>query len=103
MHAALSSCTASDWANVITTNAWAPYTVTSSFIPLLANAAKEGEGRGSVIMIGSMTSKTWNPWRTWTAYSVSKAALDHASVILAMKLHPLSIRINVVAPGAVPT
>ncbi|KAL0574198.1 hypothetical protein V5O48_007765 [Marasmius crinis-equi] len=38
-----------------------------------------------------------------TAYSGAKAGLEHISKILAVRLYPHGIRVNVVAPGSFPT
>ncbi|KAJ7933733.1 hypothetical protein B0H13DRAFT_2306566 [Mycena leptocephala] len=90
------------WENQFAMFAWAPYTLTVNFLPLLANAAKLGEGRGSVIMISSIAARFWNPYLSLPAYSAAKAGLDQITMILAAKLHPWGIRINTIAPGSFP-
>ncbi|KAL0569473.1 hypothetical protein V5O48_007761 [Marasmius crinis-equi] len=83
--------------------AWAPYTLTLMLLPLLAEAAKLGQGRGSVIMVSSIAARFHNPHWGVTAYSGAKAGLEHISKLLAARLYPHGIRVNVVAPGSFPT
>ncbi|KAJ7622274.1 hypothetical protein FB45DRAFT_927396 [Roridomyces roridus] len=91
------------WGKQFAMFTWAPYSLTVDFIPLLAKAAKLGKGRGSVIMISSIAARFWNPYIALPGYSAAKAGLDHASMILAAKLHPWGIRINTISPGSFAT
>ncbi|KAA1475802.1 NAD(P)-binding protein [Dentipellis sp. KUC8613] len=47
------------WSQLFSLNAWSPAAVTSAFAPLLVEAAKKGEGRGSVILISSIADSMW--------------------------------------------
>ena len=112
------------WKEQFAVTTWAPYTLTLKLIPLLAAAAKLGDGRGSVIQISSIASKFWNPY--WSipgthslptsplirhlpfshpraAYQASKAGQEHTSNILAAKLYTFGIRVNTVSPGSYDT
>ncbi|KAL1690610.1 hypothetical protein GGG16DRAFT_92228 [Schizophyllum commune] len=91
------------WKEQFAVTTWAPYTLTLKLIPLLAAAAKLGEGRGSVIQISSIASKFWNPYWSIPAYQASKAGQEHTSNILAAKLYTFGIRVNTVSPGSYDT
>ncbi|KAL1668812.1 hypothetical protein GGF50DRAFT_85901 [Schizophyllum commune] len=93
------------WDKVYRTNVWGPFAVTIAFLHLLAAAAKArpNEGRGSVIMISSTNSNSWNPYMTTLAYNSSKTALNLVTKILAAKVYPHGIRINILSPGPFPT
>ncbi|KAL1664647.1 hypothetical protein GGF50DRAFT_127042 [Schizophyllum commune] len=91
------------WKEQFAVTTWAPYTLTLKLIPLLAAAAKLGEGRGSVIQISSIAAKFWNPYWSIPAYQASKAGQEHTSNILAAKLYTFGIRVNTVSPGSYDT
>ncbi|KAL1751341.1 hypothetical protein FB107DRAFT_266664 [Schizophyllum commune] len=91
------------WKEQFAVTTWAPYTLTLKLIPLLAAAAKLGDGRGSVIQISSIASKFWNPYWSIPAYQASKAGQEHTSNILAAKLYTFGIRVNTVSPGSYDT
>ena len=59
----------------------------------IANAGRSG----SIVNIGSAGGLV--PVRNALAYSVSKAALLHATRALALELADVKIRVNAVAPG----
>ncbi|KAL0580373.1 hypothetical protein V5O48_001618 [Marasmius crinis-equi] len=91
------------WDQQYRTFTWAPYTLTLMLLPLLAEAAKLGQGRGSVIMVSSIAARFWNPYWCIPAYSGAKAGLEHVAKILGARLYPHGIRVNVVSPGSFPT
>ncbi|KAI5892204.1 NAD(P)-binding protein [Schizophyllum commune H4-8] len=91
------------WKEQFAVTTWAPYTLTLKLIPLLAAAAKLGDGRGSVIQISSIAAKFWNPYWSIPAYQASKAGQEHTSNILAAKLYTFGIRVNTVSPGSYDT
>ena len=65
-------------------------------VPHMAKA-----GYGSIINITSMSSVNTSP--DMSAYSSSKAALNHMAANLAFDFGPFNVRINSVAPGATKT
>ncbi|TFY62451.1 hypothetical protein EVG20_g6699 [Dentipellis fragilis] len=93
----------SNWASLFTLHAWAPAAVTSALVPLLVKAAKKGEGRGSVILIGSAGADFW--FSSWPAngYTVTKVAEAALTKTLANKLIDHGVRVNTVNPGIFPT
>lgn len=68
------------WDKVYRTNVWGPFAVTIAFLHLLAAAAKArpNEGRGSVIMISSTNSNSWNPYMTTLGTQQTPVYLSHA-------------------------
>ncbi|KAK1219357.1 hypothetical protein PQX77_017932 [Marasmius sp. AFHP31] len=91
------------WDDQFRVFSWSPYTLTLMLLPLLAEAAKLGEGRGSVIMVSSIAARFWNPHWGVAAYSAAKAGLEHLAKILGARLYPHGVRVNVVAPGSYPS
>ncbi|TFY66216.1 hypothetical protein EVG20_g4873 [Dentipellis fragilis] len=91
------------WVRQFTLHAWAPAAVTSALSPLLVEAAKKGEGRGSVILIGSIAEDFW--FYSWPSngYSVSKAAEAALAKTLANKLIGHGVRVNTIKPGTFAT
>lgn len=62
-------------------NVMGPYYVTAGLIDLLGEAAKAGEGRGSVILYSSAAAQHHGQFGP--AYQTSKAAIDHMVRIMA--------------------
>ncbi|KAA1475788.1 NAD(P)-binding protein [Dentipellis sp. KUC8613] len=102
------------WAQQFSLNAWSPAAVTSAFAPLLVEAAKKGEGRGSVILVSSISDSMWYAASEMTGvlmtgtcsilrYKVSKVAETALTKILANKLVAHGVRVNVISPGTFPT
>ncbi|KAA1476964.1 NAD(P)-binding protein [Dentipellis sp. KUC8613] len=91
------------WVKQFTVNAWAPAAVTSALASLLIEAAKKGEGRGSVILIGSVAQDFWSYSWPSNGYSVSKAAEAALTKTLATKLIVHGVRVNTIKPGTFPT
>ncbi|TFY79887.1 hypothetical protein EWM64_g4120 [Hericium alpestre] len=85
------------------TQTWAHGEMTSALTPLLAGAAKKGEGRGSVILIGSPSGDIWNPLTKTDGNSVAKAGDHLLGKILATKLAGCGIRVNIISPGTFPS
>ncbi len=81
-----------DWDNIITTNTRAPYYLSLSAAPLLKRT------NGSIINISDIHGKRPRP--DYSIYCVSKAALNAATLSLAIELAP-NIRVNSIAPGAI--
>ncbi|KAA1475763.1 NAD(P)-binding protein [Dentipellis sp. KUC8613] len=101
--AVLSSFDSAGWSRLFTLNTWSPAAVTSAFAPLLVEAAKKGEGRGSVILVTSIAESMWFAMNPMTGYSVSKAAETTLIKILANKLVAHGVRVNAISPGTFPT
>ncbi|KAL4790833.1 hypothetical protein BDV19DRAFT_382018 [Aspergillus venezuelensis] len=81
-------------------NVFAQYNLTASLVHLLGNAAKRGEGRGSVICFSSVASK--HNGQFVPAYQASKAAVDHLVRIMAAEFASFYIRVNSISPGILP-
>lgn len=103
LQASMANTAVDDWGSQFNIIAWSPYMMTVSFMHMLAKAATEGEGRGSVIMVSSIAARFWNPYWSIVGYSAAKAGLEHITRILATKLHLHKIRINTIAPGYFPS
>ena len=74
-------------------NARAPLLLVRALAPLLRRS------RGSVVNVADIGGGLV-PWRGYTAYAASKAALVRLTECLALELAP-AVRVNAVAPGAV--
>ncbi|TFY62456.1 hypothetical protein EVG20_g6697 [Dentipellis fragilis] len=91
------------WVRQFTVNSWAPAAVTSALAPLLIEAAKKGEGRGSVILIGSIAEEFWFSSYAGLGYSLSKVAENALTKTLANKLISHGVRVNTIKPGTFPS
>jgi 3-oxoacyl-[acyl-carrier protein] reductase len=60
-------------------------------------------GGGSIVIIGADATRTVPPQPQLAQISIAKAAQDMFTRLLAVELGPDKIRVNVVAPGMVPT
>jgi NAD(P)-dependent dehydrogenase (short-subunit alcohol dehydrogenase family) len=80
-----------DIENTYRINVFAPLAFTREATAHLA------ESKGAVINISSVSSRGMMPGVV--AYASSKAAVDHATRLLAAELGPMGIRVNAVAPG----
>jgi pteridine reductase len=74
-------------------NARAPLLLTRALAPLLARS------RGSVVNVADVGGGLV-PWKGYSAYGASKAALVRITECLALELAP-AVRVNAVAPGTV--
>ncbi|TFY57096.1 hypothetical protein EVG20_g8679 [Dentipellis fragilis] len=91
------------WMQQFSLNTWGPAALTSALAPLLVEAAKKGEGRGSVILITSVSESMWFAASPMNGYSLSKAAEAALTKILANKLVAHGVRGNTIAPGTFPS
>lgn len=80
------------WRRTMEVNLWGTLQMTRSAVP----AMKE-QGGGRVVMVNSMSA--WRLQPRTGAYTISKAALESATKLLAMELGPHGIRVNGVHPG----
>jgi len=81
--------------NIYRTNVFAPLALIREATNHLARS------KGAVINISSVSSSGMMPGVV--AYASSKAAVDHATRLLAAELGPMGIRVNAVAPGLTDT
>lgn len=89
------SVTAELWQRVLGLNVVGTWTVTVAALPYLREA-----GRGAVVNISSSSAR--RPMGSSIPYSVSKAAVEHMTRLLAKVLGP-DVRVNALAPGMVDT
>jgi len=73
VHQALMSSPIANWDTVLKTNVESVYFTIAAFIPLLGKAAKRGQGRGSVVVTGSIGGIHWDIGFDHLSYQVSKA------------------------------
>ncbi|HEY3977875.1 MAG TPA: SDR family oxidoreductase [Streptosporangiaceae bacterium] len=90
--------TASVWRQLLEVNLIAPWLLTSA--ALAALRASRRPGGGAVVNITSHAGV--RPKGSSIPYAASKAALNHATRLLAAALGP-QVRVNAVAPGLVDT
>lgn len=84
-----------DIESIFRTNVFAPLALIREATVHLA------ESKGTVINISSVAARGMMPGVA--AYASSKAAVDHATRLLAAELGPMGIRVNAVAPGLTDT
>jgi len=84
-----------DIESIYRTNVFAPLALIREATTHLANS------KGAVINISSVAARGMMPGVA--AYASSKAAVDHATRLLAAELGPMGIRVNAVAPGLTDT
>ena len=84
-----------DFVEAYMTNLVAPAALIREAIPHLSKT------KGSVVSTSTIGARA--VFSGMSAYSCSKAALDHLTRIAAVELGPLGIRVNAVAPGMVKT
>ncbi|MFM7142101.1 MAG: SDR family oxidoreductase [Alphaproteobacteria bacterium] len=87
----------SAWDRVLSLNVKGVFELTQACTPMLERAASD-ENPARVINIGSIDGIRVPLLETY-AYSASKAALHHMTRVLAMRLAPMRITVNAVAPG----
>jgi ketoreductase RED2 len=94
-HQDLDAVTPEVWRRILDVNVLGTWQVTQAAVPLL----REG-GEGNVVTVSSLAGV--RPLGSSIPYAVSKAALNHMTVLLANVLGP-QIRVNAVAPGLIDT
>lgn len=87
----------SAWDKVLALNLKAVFHLTRALLPQLERARRPGDP-ARVINIGSIDGLRVPLLETY-AYSASKAAVHHLTRVLAVRLAPLGITVNAVAPG----
>lgn len=80
------------------TNVFAPMALTRACLPLLLNAAKQGQS-AQVVNIGSISGILTTPFSG--AYCATKSAIHSLSDALRMELKPFGIEVITVQPGAI--
>ena len=90
----LSGVTEEAWSSLLAVDLIAPVLLAREALPLLRK-------RGGAILNVS-TGAALRPVSGFGAYGAAKAALNHASLVLALEAAP-SVRVNVVCPGGVDT
>jgi ketoreductase RED2 len=83
------------WRRILDVNVLGTWQVTQAAVPLL-----RASGEGNVVIVSSLAGV--RPLGSSIPYAVSKAALNHLTVLLANVLGP-QIRVNAVAPGLIDT
>jgi NAD(P)-dependent dehydrogenase (short-subunit alcohol dehydrogenase family) len=98
-HSDLKAATPEIWRMLHEVNVIAPWTLISEAEPLLKNASSKN-ATSCIINISSHAGV--RPKGASIPYSVTKAALNHMTKLLALNLGP-DIRVNAIAPGLVHT
>jgi NAD(P)-dependent dehydrogenase (short-subunit alcohol dehydrogenase family) len=80
------------WRQTMDVNLWGTLQMTRAAVPALKEA-----GNGRIVMVNSMSA--WRYMVGFGAYTISKAALESATRMLAVELGPHGIRVNGVHPG----
>lgn len=80
------------WRQTMDVNLWGTLQMTRSVLP-----AMKKQGHGRVVMVNSMSA--WRYMTGFGAYTISKAALESATRMLAVELGQYGIRVNGVHPG----
>jgi NAD(P)-dependent dehydrogenase (short-subunit alcohol dehydrogenase family) len=80
------------WRHVMDVNLWGTLQMTRTAVPAL-----KASGGGRIVMINSMSA--WRHEVRFGAYTISKAALESATRMLALELGEHGIRANSVHPG----
>lgn len=94
-HADLDAVTTEVWRRILDTNLLGTWYVTKAAVPHLRES-----GAGHVVNVTSLAGV--RPLGSSIPYAVSKAALNHLTLLLAASLGP-TIRVNAVAPGLIDT
>jgi NAD(P)-dependent dehydrogenase (short-subunit alcohol dehydrogenase family) len=84
----------------IDTNVLGPFRLTRALLGALAASAREGR---AALVVNVSSDAAVNPYPTWGAYGVSKAALHHLSRIWDVELEAEGIRLLSLDPGDMDT
>jgi NAD(P)-dependent dehydrogenase (short-subunit alcohol dehydrogenase family) len=84
----------------IDTNVLGPFRLTRALLGALAASAREGR---AALVVNASSDAAVNPYPTWGAYGVSKAALHHLSRIWDVELEAEGIRFLSLDPGDMDT
>jgi len=87
---ALASGSEKLWDDTLKTNVSSVYFTVVAFLPLLGAAAKNGQGRGSVILTGSVAGIHWSNEIDTLAYQASKASFHCLCISLTLVLFIIS-------------
>lgn len=98
-HSNLKAATAETWRMLHEVNVISPWTLISEAEPLLKNSSSDA-ATSCILNISSHAGV--RPKGASIPYSVTKAALNHMTKLLALNLGP-KIRVNAIAPGLVHT
>ncbi|TFY74183.1 hypothetical protein EWM64_g9829 [Hericium alpestre] len=95
------------WVRQFKLHSWS-HGALAAFVPLLTHAAMAADGRGSVILVGSVSGDIWNPiamqdGMRHARYTASKAGDHLLGKLLAAKLVNVGIRVNAVSPRTFPS
>jgi ketoreductase RED2 len=94
-HSDLDAVTPEVWRRILDVNVQGTWQVTQAAVPALRES-----GEGNIVTVSSLAGV--RPVGSSIPYAVSKAALNHMTVLLANVLGP-QIRVNAVAPGLIDT
>ena len=86
----MASSTYSDWEETLKTNVQAVYFTVVAFITLLGKGAERGQGRGSVILTGSVGGIHHDKNVENLSYQCSKAYAIRVSLVLSLVLSIIS-------------
>jgi ketoreductase RED2 len=96
-HSDLESLTGDIWLRTLSVNLLGPW-----FLVRAAAEALRASGIGAVVNVSSLAGRRGTETNSSMAYQVSKAALNHLTVLMANALGP-DIRVNALAPGRIET
>ncbi len=94
-HTAFEDSDLDRWRKTMEINLFGTLQMTRAVVP--AMQAVKDHGGGRIVMVNSMSA--WRLQPSMGAYTISKAALESATKMLALELGPHRIRVNGVHPG----
>lgn len=89
------------WADIMTLNVTAPFTLIRELTPLLSSSGS-ADDPSRVINIGSIMGLEPHGFPAYS-YAASKAAIHHITRFLSNELAPKNITVNAIAPGPFPS
>jgi len=89
-----------DFSRAIETNVLGPFRLTKALLGALARSAREGRG---AVVVNVSSDAAVNAYPGWGAYSASKAALRHMSLIWNAELEAEGVRVRSIDPGDMDT